>query len=188
MKVPKWYREVEKDMLHCGRCGLAKTRNKVVGMRGGPANIMFIGEAPGREEDQQGIPFVGAAGRNFEMYCSEAGIKAPTVTNVVKCRPSGNRFPFDSEIEACSEWLDLQLTFVAPRIVVLMGKAAIIRFYPWLARQPIMHLRGRVHPHPDYSEMEFIITYHPGAPLYNKMYEDLIKTDFKFAAAQLEAI
>mgnify|MGYP001618213196 CR=1 FL=1 len=113
----------------CTGCKLAKTRNKVVVGDGPvPCNLMLIGEGPGADEDEQGLPFVGRSGQLLTQIIESAGIKRPQdvfITNIVKCRPPENRAPEPEEGEACRHWLDEQLTLVKPKILVLVGATAL---------------------------------------------------------------
>ena len=111
----------------CTACGLAETRTQVVFGAGAPdADLMFVGEAPGRNEDLQGEPFVGAAGNLLERLLGEIGIGRDDVyiANVLKCRPPGNRDPKPEEIDACKGYLRSQLELVDPRVVVTLGNFA----------------------------------------------------------------
>ena len=113
----------------CQRCALAATRSQVVVGRGAPqARLMLIGEGPGAEEDACGLPFVGRAGRLLEELLAEAGLDSERdayITNVVKCRPPGNRKPTAAEMEACFPWLQQQITLVDPALILLVGATAL---------------------------------------------------------------
>lgn len=111
----------------CARCGLAETRTQVVFGVGDPAaSLMFVGEGPGAQEDAQGEPFVGRAGKLLTQLIEGIGLTRADVyiANVVKCRPPGNRDPQPVEIEQCSPWLDRQLALVAPSVIVTLGNFA----------------------------------------------------------------
>ncbi|MEB3254418.1 MAG: uracil-DNA glycosylase [Synechococcus sp.] len=115
--------------LRCKDCDLSQTRQSVVISRGNPAaELMLIGEAPGAQEDVQGLPFVGRSGRMLDQLLREVGLdpeRETYVCNVIKCRPPNNRRPKKAELKACRRWFDLQLTLVNPRILVLIGATAV---------------------------------------------------------------
>lgn len=165
------------DILHCPRCDLSQSRtNVVVGSGPVDARLLFLGEAPGRNEDKQGKPFVGAAGRVLNQLLESAGINRETVyiTNVVKCRPPENRVPEKHEVEACSVYLRKQLEVISPDFVVLLGKTAAESF---LSRKVSM---GEEHGKPfDKNGQTIMITYHPAAIIYNRKLREAIEADFK---------
>ncbi len=113
----------------CRRCGLAASRQQVVVGRGNPnARLLLLGEAPGAEEEACGQPFVGRSGRLLEAMLAAAGLDSERdlyITNVIKCRPPGNRKPSRSEIEACRPWLERQIALVRPQLVLLVGATAL---------------------------------------------------------------
>ena len=119
---------LDRKISSCNKCVLCKNRRNAVPGKGNPrAKVMFIGEAPGRIEDLEGKPFMGRAGRFLNVQIWDAGMEKDEVfmTNVVKCRPPGNRKPKKDEIEACSAHLDEQIRAIGPKIVVLMGNVAV---------------------------------------------------------------
>lgn len=120
--------EVEKRCLVCEKCALAKTRTNLVFSGGTPNNkLMLIGEAPGYYEDQQGIPFVGKAGKLLDKIFASVGLtrKDVYICNTLKCRPPDNRDPFPEEKEACREYLDKQIEILKPKIILLCGRIAL---------------------------------------------------------------
>lgn len=128
----------------CSSCGLHKTRNSVVFGEGNEsASLMFIGEGPGADEDEQGRPFVGRAGQLLSQILDAAGIdrKEVYITNIVKCRPPGNRVPLPEETSACDLWLQTQLLLIKPSIIVLLGASPT----KWILKttEGISKLRGR---------------------------------------------
>ncbi len=155
---------LREEALACTACRLAETRTHVVFGVGNPeADLMFIGEAPGRNEDLQGEPFVGAAGKLLTQLLSEIGLERSDVyiANVLKCRPPGNRDPRPDEIEACKHFLRDQLDLVDPRVVVTLGNFAtklLLRTETGITR-----LRGRAYPW--WRGKTLIPTYHPAAAL-----------------------
>ena len=155
---------LEKLARICTRCRLAESRTNVVfGQGKADADLMIIGEAPGYHEDQQGLPFVGAAGRLLTTLLEEVGIARSSVyiANVLKCRPPNNRDPLDDEVEACKGYLFRQLELVSPIVIVTLGNFATKVI---LARTVgISRLRGQVFPYRNNSVV--IPTYHPAALL-----------------------
>src|SRR5215212_7245272 len=118
------YREAEV----CARCPLSKTRTKVVfGSGNADADLMFVGEAPGTHEDQQGLPFVGRAGQLLDELLASIGMtreRDAFIANVLKCRPPGNRDPLPEEIEECTPWLMKQIELIEPRVICTLGNFA----------------------------------------------------------------
>jgi len=112
--------EIHEDIAHCTKCELSKYRTRAVPGEGAAnADIMFIGEAPGWHEDQQGRPFVGPAGQFLEQLLASIGLRRNQVfiANVIKCRPPGNRDPLPDEILACRHWLEQQIELIKPKII-----------------------------------------------------------------------
>jgi DNA polymerase len=162
----------------CTACGLCKGRKQAVfgvGSETGP--WLFIGEGPGAEEDEQGEPFVGQAGRLLESMLAAAGLQRGRdtyIANVVKCRPPGNRTPTLEEATACGAFLDRQIDLIAPKIIVALGKTAATRMLGTEAS--LASLRGRVHA---YRGVPLVVTYHPSyllrtLPDKSKAWEDLL--------------
>jgi len=162
----------------CQRCALAARRTQVVWGDGpATARVVFIGEAPGRKEDEGGRPFIGPAGHLLDELLERAHITRADVyiTNIVKCRPPGNRDPLDDEIVACRSYLNRQLQLLHPRVIVTLG-----RFSTHLILQTttsISALQGRVFDRHGYQVLPL---YHPAAVIY-----DLLKKEPFFAAAPL---
>lgn len=160
----------------CTACALAETRTQVVfGVGAFDADIMFVGEAPGRNEDLQGEPFVGAAGKLLDQLLGEIGIEREDVyiANVLKCRPPGNRDPRPEEIEACKGYLRRQLELVDPRVVMTLGNFATKLLLKRTVG--ITRLRGSIYP---WWRRQLVPTFHPAAALRggdritNQMRED----------------
>ena len=150
--------------LGCTACALAETRTQVVFGVGDPhADLMFVGEGPGAEEDKQGIPFVGRAGQLLTRLVEGIGLTRDDVyiANVVKCRPPGNRDPQPEEIAACRPYLEGQLGFVHPRVIVTLGNFATKLLLE--TKDGITKLRGREFPYRD--DVVLIPTFHPAAVL-----------------------
>lgn len=147
----------------CTRCGLAATRTTVVFGDGNPeAEVMFIGEGPGRNEDLQGVPFVGAAGQLLNRLLSEVGLERSDayIANVVKCRPPGNRDPRPDEIAACKDYLAGQIRLIDPAVVMTLGNFATKLLLK--EERGITRLRGHAYP---WWNRTVIPTFHPAAAL-----------------------
>jgi DNA polymerase len=159
----------------CLRCPLAATRTRAVPGEGPlDAEIMFIGEAPGVNEDKQGRPFVGAAGGFLEELLGAAGLRRSEVyiTNVLKCRPPGNRDPQLEEIEACRDYLDEQIDLIDPLVIVTLGRFSMAKFFPG---QSI----SRIHGQPKEVAGRFYVPmYHPAAALHQANLRNVILADF----------
>jgi DNA polymerase len=155
----------ERNLGDCHRCALAAGRAQIVFGVGNPeAGLMFVGEAPGAEEDRRGEPFVGAAGRRLDQWIAAIGLRRDEVyiANVIKCRPPNNRDPRPEEIERCSPFLRAQIRAIRPRVLVALGRFAGALL---TGRQlPMYQLRGNPH---EYVEEEagiripVVVTYHP---------------------------
>jgi DNA polymerase len=168
---------VEKAALSCEKCELAQGRNNVVFGVGNPnASLMFIGEAPGRDEDLQGIPFVGRAGQLLDKILAAAGIERDDVYigNIIKCRPPNNRTPLTSEIDACMPYLAKQIEHIRPRIICTLGLPATQTLLG--IRGSMASLRAKVYRHGD---ILIIPTYHPAAALRDPRYKKPIWEDFQ---------
>jgi len=165
------------DVSACTACGLSRTRNLAVpGVGDVRADWLFIGEAPGADEDARGEPFVGQAGRLLDNMLAALGMsrtKAVYIANVLKCRPPGNRAPTPLEVDACMPYLDRQIALIQPKLIVALGKSAATSLMR--AEASIASLRGRVH---RYKGIPMIVTYHPAyllrtLPDKAKAWEDL---------------
>jgi uracil-DNA glycosylase len=165
------------DVAACTACGLCRTRNKAVpGVGDAHAEWLFVGEAPGAEEDARGEPFVGQAGRLLDNMLAALGMrrgKNVYIANVLKCRPPGNRTPEPFEVEACRPYLDRQIALIRPKLIIALGKSAATTLLNVDAT--IASLRGRVH---RYQGVPLVVTYHPAYLLRNlpdkaKAWEDL---------------
>ncbi len=170
-----WSEEINREIASCVRCPLCQSRTRVVPGEGPEdAMILLLGEAPGREEDETGRPFVGRSGRLLDECLAAAGIKRSDVfiTNVVKCRPPDNRRPKRGEMESCRTYLRAQLELIDPRTVCLMGNVAARAV---LDREGINALRGQV------FEGRFIVTFHPAAIVRNRNRKDDLISDLKKA-------
>lgn len=171
----------------CTVCTLSETRTKVVfGTGSSDAELMFIGEAPGKNEDLQGEPFVGAAGRLLNQLLEEAGIARQRVyiANVIKCRPPGNRDPRPDEIDACKGYLRSQLELVDPTVVVTLGNFAT----KLLLKTETGITRLRENSYRWWRDKVVVPTYHPAAALRGgDRITDLMRKDFDIMRAALDA-
>lgn len=155
--------DVEREALACTRCALADGRSQVVfGTGDTDADLMFVGEGPGEQEDLQGIPFVGRAGGLLTKLIEGIGLTRDEVyiANVVKCRPPGNRDPLPPEIDACRPWLAAQLGFIRPRVIVTLGNFATKLLLD--TKEGITKLRGKEFP---FGDAVLVPTLHPSAVL-----------------------
>ena len=125
------FSSLKKACLSCTRCGLCATRHNVVfGVGPETAEVMFIGEGPGEQEDLQGEPFVGKAGQFLDEMLSIIGLSRRNcyIGNIVKCRPPGNRDPLNSEQDSCKDWLEAQIQLIQPKLIVCLGRIAAMQY------------------------------------------------------------
>ncbi len=177
------FRDLIEEVRNCKKCVLHKTRtNPVFGKGPINAEIMLIGEAPGREEDLQGIPFVGKAGKELDNMLQAAGIKTDEVfiTNVVKCRPPGNRNPESYEMMKCNPYLLKQIETVRPKVIVLLGNIAL----SLVTGEPsgITKMRGKIL---EYMSYPAVPTFHPAYVIRNPGSEKIVIEDFKKAVRSI---
>lgn len=173
------------------KCELRKIATQAVfGDGSAESEVVFIGEAPGKNEDLQGTPFVGAAGKFLNEMLEGIGKKREDIyiTNIVKYRPPDNRDPEPSEKEACNEWLINELKIISPKLIVFLGRHSMTRFFP---EEKISDLHGKllIKSIPELGKKQaFLPLYHPAAALYNGgMRETLIK-DFNKIPKALEKL
>jgi DNA polymerase len=160
------FADLERVALACTNCPLSETRTQVVFGAGDPeADLMFVGEGPGEQEDRDGIPFVGRAGRLLTSLIEGIGLDRDVVyiANVVKCRPPGNRDPQPHEIDSCRPYLEAQLDFIDPAVVVTLGNFATKLLLD--TKEGITKLRGREFPFREHAVL--MPTLHPSAVLRN---------------------
>jgi uracil-DNA glycosylase family 4 len=163
------------EVRNCLKCDLSATRTVAVpGSGSATAEIMFVGEGPGWHEDQQGLPFVGNAGKYLDFLLSRAGLERSDVfiTNVVKCRPPGNRDPLPDEIAACSEYLDRQLATIDPLLVVTLGRFSMARWFPGAK---ISRIHGQ---EKQFDRLTVVPMYHPAAALRASAVKLELEADF----------
>jgi uracil-DNA glycosylase family 4 len=164
------------EVSRCTWCLLHRGRTKAV-PGAGPENadIMFIGEAPGFHEDQQGLPFVGAAGSFLDELLESIDLKRDEVyvTNVIKCRPPGNRDPLPEEVEACKSYLDRQIELIQPNLVVTLGRFSMARAFP---KARISHIHGQPR---KISGVIYYPMYHPAAALHQPSLRPIVEEDMR---------
>lgn len=173
--------EFLKQVKICTKCRLSQGRINVVPGEGSEkAEILFIGEGPGKNEDQQGRPFVGAAGKFLTEMIEMIGFKREDVyiANVVKCRPPGNRDPLPDEVETCWPWLETQLKLIKPKVIVLLGRHSAGRFLPTIhiSSDHGQAFRKNI---PGLGKVILYPCYHPAAALYNGGLRETLIKDFK---------
>ncbi|MEE8344205.1 MAG: uracil-DNA glycosylase [Woeseiaceae bacterium] len=175
--VPDWT-ELQASVAGCTRCPLHKSRTQTVfGVGNRHADWMIIGEAPGAEEDRRGEPFVGRAGKLLDEMLRAVGLDRGTVfiTNILKCRPPGNRDPAADEAAACRDYLERQIELIKPRLVLAVGRIAAQQLLH--TDSPLGRLRGRAHSLTS-GQVPLVVTYHPAYLLRSpsqkrKVWEDL---------------
>ncbi len=168
--------ELHQQILICTKCPLAKGRRNAVPGEGNPnAKVMLIGEAPGEQEDLQGRPFVGPAGRFLNELLALAGLTRDEVfiTNTVKCRPPNNRTPSNEEMMACRPYLEAQIAIIRPKVVCLLGAAALKAVLPEL-KMTISQVHGQAFTK---SGIIFVPLFHPAAALHQPKWKDILKQD-----------
>ena len=168
----------------CRLCPLGHSRIRAVpGIGPATARIMIVGEAPGQNEDQQGEPFVVAAGKLLDQLLKGIGLSRGDVfiTNILKCRPPGNRDPLPLEVQACSPYLEEQQRLIQPEVVLLLGRHALARLLP--GYDSISSLHGKVIVK---DGVTYIPIYHPAAALYNSFLMGPLEQDFKAVKAHLD--
>lgn len=167
----------------CTDCDLCKTRTHAVPGEGAlDAEIMFVGEGPGFHEDQQGRPFVGAAGKFLDELLASIGQERSSVyiANVLKCRPPGNRDPLPNEVEACRKYLLRQIELIDPKLIVTLGRFSMAWFFP---RDAISKVHGKLR---RLGNRHYYHVYHPAAALHAGNLRKVIQEDFSRIPAALE--
>jgi DNA polymerase len=167
---------VRQNVIECTKCDLCKTRkNSVPGKGNFNSDVIFVGEAPGRNEDLKGEPFVGVAGKKLSEALEKAGISRDEVyiTNTVKCRPPNNRVPSKLEKETCQEYIQKEIEIIKPKIICVLGNTA---FGSILGGTEITKFRGKVGRK---NDQLYFITIHPAATIYNQKLIEVLKEDIK---------
>jgi len=166
--------KIKQNVIKCTKCDLCKTRTNAVPGKGNfQSDVIFVGEAPGRNEDRNGEPFIGVAGKKLSIALDEAGISREDVyiTNIVKCRPPNNRVPKTSERETCQEYLKQEISIIKPEIICILGNTA---FNSILGGSEITKFRGKV---VRKDNLLYFLTIHPAATIYNQKLIDVLKSD-----------
>jgi len=178
--------ELYREIALCQQCEIAKYRNRVVPGEGAEdAGIMFIGEAPGWHEDQQGRPFVGPAGKYLDELLASIGLRREQVyiANVIKCCPQGNRDPLPTEIQNCRQWLERQIEIIHPKMIVTLGRYSMAMFFPG---KSISKIHGTAQKR---DNVIYYAMYHPAAALHQPslrraIEEDMLKIPSLLAQAE----
>jgi len=183
MSAEETLAQIAKEVSTCKKCALYHSRKLSVPGEG-PANseVMFIGEGPGFHENEQGRPFVGAAGNFLNELLAEAGLKRSDVWigNVVKCRPPGNRDPLPEELFACNDYLERQIAAINPKIIITLGRYSMNKFMP---AAKISSVHGQM----QRAGNRFVIAmFHPAAALHQAALKPAIQKDFAQLPKQLE--
>ena len=168
---------LDREACSCQKCGLAQTRTSVVfGSGKTNADLLFVGEAPGAEEDRQGLPFVGAAGQLLTRMIEAMGLtrKDVYITNIIKCRPPNNRDPKPDEIAACQPYLIQQIDLIAPVVICTLGRFAAQTLLQ--TTESMGRLRGKIF---EYQGAKLVPTYHPAALLRNEYWKRPAWEDLK---------
>ena len=166
--------ELNTEIALCQQCEIAKYRNKIVPGEGAEdAGIMFIGEAPGWHEDQQGRPFVGPAGKYMDELLASIGLsrKQVYIANVIKCRPQGNRDPLPTEIQNCRHWLERQIEIICPKMIATLGRYSMAMFFPG---RSISRIHGAAQKR---DNVIYYAMYHPAAALHQASLRQAIEED-----------
>jgi len=174
---PETLEQIRADLGDCRRCKLAGGRKTIVFGEGNPhAELVFVGEGPGADEDEQGLPFVGRAGRLLNRMIQMAGMKREEVyiCNIVKCRPPGNRTPEKDEIETCSPFLFRQLESIKPRLICCLGAPAVKTVLG--IKEGITRIHGQFY---DFADAKALATVHPAYVLRNPREEKILREDFE---------
>jgi len=169
--------EIRQDLGDCQRCRLAQGRKTIVFGEANPrAELVFVGEGPGADEDEQGLPFVGRAGQLLNRMIQFMGMKREEVyiSNIVKCRPPGNRTPEKDEIDTCSPFLFRQIEAIRPRLVCCLGAPAMKTLLG--IKEGITRVRGQFF---DYGSTKAFVAYHPAYILRNPREEKILREDFE---------
>ena len=165
---------IKQKVVKCIKCELSKTRtNSVPGKGNFQSDVIFVGEAPGRNEDKKGEPFIGIAGQRLSNALESAGVSRESIyiTNVVKCRPPNNRVPTVSERDACSDYLQKEISIIKPKIICILGNTA---FNSILGGSEITKYRGKI---VKKDKQYYFLTVHPAATIYNQELITILNND-----------
>ena len=168
--------KIKQQVIECTKCELSKTRNNSVAGRGNfKSDVIFVGEAPGKNEDLKGEPFIGIAGKKLSIALESAGITREEVyiTNIVKCRPPNNRVPTSIERDTCQEYLKKEIEIIKPKIICVLGNTA---FGSLLDGKEITKFRGKI---VSKDNQLYFLTVHPAATIYNQKLINVLEKDIK---------
>jgi DNA polymerase len=174
--MEKKLQKIKQQVTECTKCELSKTRNNSVPGKGNyKADVIFVGEAPGKNEDMKGEPFIGIAGKKLSIALESAGITRDEVyiTNIVKCRPPKNRVPTTTERDTCQNYLEKEIEIIKPKIICVLGNTA---FNSLLNGKEIIKFRGKT---VRKNNQLYFLTVHPAATIYNQKLISVLKKDMK---------
>ena len=174
--MKKKIEQIKQEVIKCTKCELSETRtNSVPGKGNFKSDVIFVGEAPGKNEDEKGEPFIGIAGKKLSSALENAGVSRDDIyiTNIVKCRPPSNRVPKTNERETCQEYLKQEISIIKPKIICVLGNTV---FNSILGGSEIMKYRGKV---AQKDKQLYFISLHPAATIYNQKLVDVFKKDIK---------
>ena len=174
--MEKKIEQIKQEVIKCIKCELSETRtNSVPGKGNFKSDVIFVGEAPGKNEDEKGEPFIGIAGKKLSDALENAGISRDDIyiTNIVKCRPPSNRVPKTNERETCQEYLKQEISIIKPKLICILGNTV---FNSILGGSEIMKYRGKV---AQKNKQLYFISIHPAATIYNQKLVDVFKEDIK---------
>ncbi len=183
--MPNQLNGLRAQVTLCTKCELSKSRTNAVPGKGSiKSEILFIGEAPGRNEDLKGEPFVGAAGNILSEALAYGGLSRDDVfiTNVVKCRPPNNRLPLVQEIDLCHQYLEKELEIIKPKIICILGNTA---YNSILSGDSITKNRGKIIKK---NNQLYFLTIHPAAAIYNPSLKQVLKEDIKTLKESLDKL
>ena len=174
--MEKELKKIKKQVTQCTKCELSKTRNNSVPGKGNfKSDVIFVGEAPGKNEDMKGEPFIGITGKKLSIALENAGITRDYVyiTNIVKCRPPKNRVPTTNERDTCQNYLKKEIEIIKPKIICILGNTA---FNSLLDGKEIIKFRGKI---VRKNNQLYFLTIHPAATIYNQKLISVLKKDMK---------
>jgi len=183
-------KKISDEVIGCAKCQLCSGRtNAVPGVGHSGSRVLFIGEGPGKDEDLQGKPFVGASGKFLTELIESIGLKRSDVfiTNIVKCRPPNNRDPFPEEIEACWPYLMRQIKLIKPDLIVTLGRHSMYKFLPDLKISEV-HGKPKVYKGIWQKKQVYLPLYHPAVALYDPRKREVLFEDFKVIPLVLKKI
>ena len=174
--MEKKLQKIKKQVTQCTKCELSKTRNNSVPGKGNfKSDVIFVGEAPGKNEDMNGEPFIGIAGKKLTIALENAGITRDEIyiTNIVKCRPPKNRVPTITERDTCKNYLRKEIEIIKPKIICILGNTA---FNSLLNGNEITKFRGKI---AKKNNQLYFLSVHPAATIYNQKLISVLKKDMR---------